>query len=123
TAGDGFCYIENIITMDLMPYFDQANVLAAAESPFLGGDDPVGFYEWYCNVSDTDVEKAVLEMCICPAATNGPYNFVLLWSSEGDDVNAPEAANFAAMHYSFSQGSVGDWCIDFTDDDENDLPG
>ncbi|APZ92386.1 DUF1559 domain-containing protein [Fuerstiella marisgermanici] len=107
TAGDGFCYTENHPTTALLPYFDQANLYNAE-----GVVD-----DWYAAAEDSEIEKTVLTMAICPSATNGPLNFVANWGPEGDDIDG--SGTFGAMHYAFCKGVNDSWAIDFDDADES----
>lgn len=112
TAGGGFCYIEETAIMSLLPYFDQANLSNLAQSTN-------SVKEWYCLVSDSEIEKIPLSMALCPSAVNGPINDVELWGPGGDQINADGSIGFGAMHYAFSKGVNDSWCISFDDNDES----
>ena len=107
TASDGFCYTQHHVTTALLPYFEQANVY--------NFDDTAT--EWWDAAHNTEVEKTVLSMAICPSATNGPINTVALWGPGGDDIDG--SGTFAAMHYAWCKGINDSWAINFTEADED----
>ncbi len=111
TAGDGFRYTEHYVTISLLPYIEQANAYNAVYNGETVHSD------WYAAAEDGEPDKQVLSAALCPSATNGPLNEVLLWGPDGDQIQDPPV--FAAMHYAWSKGLNDSWCIDFDDSNES----
>lgn len=107
TANDGFCYTEHHVTTALLPYIEQSNIAESGET----------LTDWYAAAEDTEIEKTVVSMAVCPSATNGPTNFVALWGPQGDNIDG--SGIFAAMHYSWCKGVNDSWAIDFDEADED----
>jgi len=109
TAGDGFIYIEGFANTALFPYFDQAVLTDAMQQVDAA-------QEWYCVVSDSELEKTILPMVQCPSAPNTGVVNIPLWGPLGDNIDG--SGNFAAQHYAFCSGINDAWCIEFDDNDE-----
>jgi prepilin-type N-terminal cleavage/methylation domain-containing protein len=109
TAGDGFCYVESIITVALLPYLEEGNYLTTMFDSELLTDivDP----------SNPAVHRLALQVGQCPSADNNPTCIIDYWDSSG------AGEEFGTMNYAYCQGSNGTWCIPFDDDDEAASPG
>ncbi len=76
--------------------------------------------QWTSIVAVTEIEKVGLPMTQCPSALNGG-----IWEHEAVAIAAQLVdpiynlyKDHQQMHYAFSKGANDSWCIDFTDDDE-----
>jgi prepilin-type processing-associated H-X9-DG protein len=114
TAGDGVAYAEKHATISLFPYFEQGNILTAAN-----GGDPVAedWREATRNQEPGGIEQTQIAMVACPTASNGAINIVDAWGPNGARIS--QSGGFASQTYAFNRGFNDSWCINFTDENEN----
>ncbi len=130
TAGNGFNYQEEVVTMALFPYFDAGIIYEAgltvngAQRTYWPNTDPLTpgriqemGNEWFCIVENSELEKANISVTQCPSALNSGVQ-----THDGITIFGPPFAgtfdSYWQMHYAFSKGVNDNWCIDFDDEDE-----
>ena len=108
TAGDGFCYVQSICTVALLPYLEADSYTTSMFDSELLTDivDP----------ADPSVHRLALNSAQCPSADNNPTCIIAYWGPDYADSGAGE--EFGTMNYAYCQGSNGQWCIPFSDADE-----
>lgn len=112
-AGDGYIYTRHTATTAMLPYFDQGPLYNVAGTPASGGQANILMDDWYdASSGDTspNVANVVLNMAICPSATNGPTTTAPAF---------PEFPGVGAMHYAYCAGTNDSWCVDYDRPDQN----
>jgi prepilin-type N-terminal cleavage/methylation domain-containing protein/prepilin-type processing-associated H-X9-DG protein len=109
TSGDGFCYVQSVCTVALLPYMEEANYLTTMFDSELTTDiaDP----------ADPDVHRQSLNSASCPSAENNPTCIIAYYGPTYGGYGSGE--EFGTMNYAYCQGVYGVWCIPFNDDDES----
>jgi len=109
TAGDGFCYVQSVCTVALLPYLEEGNYLSTMFDSELTTDivDP----------ADPSVHRLSMNVAQCSSADNNPTCIIAYWGPDYSGSGAGE--EFGTMNYAYCQGANGTWCIPFDDNDES----